>query len=284
MKKAASYAVIAFLAMLSALNYAIFVFPNRFAPAGIDGICTMIQDVLNINMGYLSLLVNVPLVVAAFIVLNREFALKTTVYILAFSAFTVFLGSLDMSGIAYFTSNGTSTVLAPFAAGTVRGILYVVTLELNGSSGGGDIISALIKYKKPHLDIMNIIFVFNIAVALCSYFVYGFSFEPVICSIIYSFISSAVCSKIRHAKKETVKFEVITQRSKELCDEITSRFKQKATIVDVHGAYSGRSGKMVICAVKKEIAPFIEDLLLSYNDSVVFKSVIDDSVLGIVYK
>ena len=137
MKKAASYAVIAFLAMLSALNYAIFVFPNRFAPAGIDGICTMIQDVLNINMGYLSLLVNVPLVVAAFIVLNREFALKTTVYILAFSAFTVFLGSLDMSGIAYFTSNGTSTVLAPFAAGTVRGILYVVTLELNGSSGGG---------------------------------------------------------------------------------------------------------------------------------------------------
>ena len=64
-KKIASYVVIALLATVAALNYAIFVFPNSFAPAGIDGICTMIQDVSGINIGYLSMVVNIPLIILA---------------------------------------------------------------------------------------------------------------------------------------------------------------------------------------------------------------------------
>ena len=62
-KKTASYLAICIIATVGALNYAVFIFPNSFAPAGIDGICTMIQDVTNINIGYLSLLVNIPLVI-----------------------------------------------------------------------------------------------------------------------------------------------------------------------------------------------------------------------------
>jgi len=66
-KRILSYPAIAVIAFLAALNYVLFVFPNKFAPSGVDGICTMIQDVLHINMGYLSLLVNIPLLIAAFI-------------------------------------------------------------------------------------------------------------------------------------------------------------------------------------------------------------------------
>ena len=48
-------------------------------------------------------------------------------------------------------------------------ILYYITLKFNGSSGGVDIIAALIKHKKPFLDLMNTIFFFNMIVALCCY-------------------------------------------------------------------------------------------------------------------
>ena len=53
-KRILSYPAIAAIAFLAALNYVLFVFPNKFAPAGIDGICTMIQDALHVNIGYLS--------------------------------------------------------------------------------------------------------------------------------------------------------------------------------------------------------------------------------------
>ena len=53
--------IIPAMAVLMALSYAIFVFPNSFAPAGINGIITMIQYLLHIDIGYLSLAVNLPL-------------------------------------------------------------------------------------------------------------------------------------------------------------------------------------------------------------------------------
>ena len=170
------------------------------------------------------------------------------------------------------------------AAGTVRGLLYVAALSLNGAAGGIDIISALIKHKKPHLDLMNILFYINILIATSSYFVYGMSIEPVLCSIIYAFLTSTVCSKVRISQKEIVKFEIITQDAEKLCADITGKLHQSATVIDARGAYSGQITKVVICAAKKEAVPYIEELLLSYNGSVVFKSIVDNSVSGILYK
>ena len=63
MKKAWTYLVIALLALGASVNYELFVFPNQFAPSGLNGICTMIQHISGISVGYLSLLINVPLAI-----------------------------------------------------------------------------------------------------------------------------------------------------------------------------------------------------------------------------
>ena len=60
-----SYAQVVGLACLMGVNYEIFVFPNAFAPAGINGLATMLQYLLHINIGYLSLLINLPLILLA---------------------------------------------------------------------------------------------------------------------------------------------------------------------------------------------------------------------------
>lgn len=63
MKKFLEFLLISVLAVLSAVTYIIFIFPNSFAPAGFNGIATMIQYVFGFNAGYLSLLINIPLVI-----------------------------------------------------------------------------------------------------------------------------------------------------------------------------------------------------------------------------
>lgn len=283
-KKFSTTFIIMILAALSALNYAIFIFPNKFAPAGIDGICTMIQDMTHINIGYLSFLVNVPLIIISFFVLNKDFAIKSTAYIIAFSISSIIYGKIDLSQFYYITNNGSSIVLAPIVAGVIRGMIYYITLKFNGSSGGVDIISALIKHKKPFLDLMNTIFFFNMIVALCSYFVYGMNPEPVICSILYSFVTSTVNNNIRITSSENMKYEIITKDAEKLCGEISKCLKQPATIIDAHGAYSGMSTKMVVCVVGKKLAPYIEELILNHPDCVVFKSTVGNSLSGITYK
>ena len=284
MKKILSMLAIVVIAFLLSVNYNIFVFPNSFAPAGVDGIGTLIQDAFHVNIGYFSLIVNIPLIIAAFVFLNRDFAIKNTVFVIAFSISSLALEGVNLSGFLYKTDNGTSTILAPVVAGVIRGLLYVVTLKLNAAGGGIDIISALIKHKKPHLNIMSIIFAINVAIACCAYFVYGRALEPVICSIIYSFTSSFVCTKVRLSEKEHMKYEIITEHPESLCDDILTKLSQRATIMDAHGAYSGNDTKVVMCVVGKEKAPYVEELILKYPNCTVFKSVVDDSVSGVTYK
>ena len=42
-RKVLTYAVIVALACGSAVNYQLFIFPNKFAPSGLNGLCTMVQ-------------------------------------------------------------------------------------------------------------------------------------------------------------------------------------------------------------------------------------------------
>jgi len=275
---------ISLLAFIAAANYCIFVFPNRFAPAGIDGICTMIQDVLNINMGYFSLLVNIPLIISAFIILDRDYAIKSSIYVIVFSVSVILVKENDISTIYYFTQTGTSTILAPIASGVIRGLIYTHTLKSNGSAGGIDIISSIIKIKKPHLNFMDNIFIINTLIALASFWVYDMNIEPVICSIIYAYISSYTCKHLQNKEHEIVKYEIITKTPSEITSYINHVLHQRATIINAKGAFSGEDTNIVLCIIRKRDAPFLEKLLLKFPDCVTFKSYASDSILGITYK
>lgn len=284
MKKFFSMLAIMVFAAFSALNYAIFVFPNNFAPSGVDGICTMIQDTLNINIGYLSLLINIPLLILSFIFLNRDFAFKSMLYIFSFSIASIVFEKLHLSPFFYLTASGTSAILSPVVAGAIRGLLYYVTLKLNASSGGIDIISALVKKRKPYLNLMNIIFLFNMIIALSSYFVYGMQLDPVICSILYAFITTSVTTGVQKSKNENIKYEIISPNIDDIYAELSEKFRQSATIIDTHGAYSGTSSKMLLCVVDKKKSPFIEDILIKHLDCVVFKTIAGRDISGVTYK
>ena len=268
--------LIAFVAAAGAINYAIFIFPNQFAPAGIDGLCTMVQYLSGISIGYLSLVVNIPLLIIAYIKLDREFAIKSTVFSLSFSAVSAILSELDLSAFLYQTDH-TSIVLAPIAAGVIRGIIYALTIKANGSSGGLDIIAALIRKKSPHFNLMNVIFTLNMIVVIISCFVYDYQLEPVICGILYFYIVSQTSSHIQLSGKENVKIEVITTDAAALCVDITEKLHLRATVLDSYGAYSGNANKMVVCIAPKKSVPFIKDAIGQYPDAIYFESTVTES-------
>ena len=184
-----SYAITAGLACLMGVSYELFVFPNAFAPAGINGLATMLQYLLHVNIGYLSLLINLPLVLLAWKKVDRDFARKTLVFVLMFSAVT----------------------LGPVAAGVVSGAVYGWVIRQNGSTGGTDIVAAWVRKKHPEASLVWLIFSLNAAVAVLSFFVYGCQFEPVILCLIYCYLSSSISDTILKGGKSAMKFEVVTR-------------------------------------------------------------------------
>ena len=128
-KKSLTYLVICGVALLEAVNYQLFVFPNQFAPSGLNGICTMIQYLTGISVGYLSLLINIPLALWVYKSVSKPLAVRSMVYVVFFSVGLLVLERVDLSAFAYSTDNGTSKILGPLVAGIIMGFGYSILVR-----------------------------------------------------------------------------------------------------------------------------------------------------------
>ena len=263
-KKVLTYLVIAGLAVTCAFNYQLFVFPNRFAPAGLNGICTMIQYVSGVSIGYLSLIINIPLAVWTYFKVGRSMAVRSMLYVAAFSVFLIVLEKVDMTAFAYETANGTSKILGPLCAGLINGVVYSTLVRTSASSGGTDFIAAIIHKDRPELNFFYIVFTINVLVALASYFVYDYQIEPVILCIMYSFMSSTVSDKMRKSGRSAVRCEIITDYPQEISTAIIRKLRHSATLIPAKGMYSGRETNILICIVNKTQLAALSTILQEY--------------------
>ena len=248
-KKILTYGVIMGIAVICALNYELFVFPNRFAPSGLNGICTMIQYIWGINIGYLSMIINVPLAVAVYFLVSKPLAVRSMVYVATFSVVSVLLDYVDLSAFAYYTESGTSAILGPLVAGIIFGFCYSLLLRASAYSGGTDFVAAIIHKYKPEKSVFFLIFTMNVVVAITSYFVYDYQIEPVILCILYAFTSSTVSERLTKNGRSAVRFEIITDYPEEISDAIIHQLHHSATLIPGRGMYLNREVNMLFCVV-----------------------------------
>ena len=266
-KKVITYLVIICLALVCAVNYEIFVFPNQFAPSGLNGICTMIQHLFGISVGYLSLLINIPLALIVYIKISKPLAIRSMIYVVTFSVALVLLDYVDMSRFYYVTDTGTSTILGPLVAGIINGFCYSMLVQASAYSGGTDFIAAIIHKRRPEQNMFYLIFSLNVVVALCSFFVYDFRIEPVILCIMYSFMSSTVSDKLNKSGRSAVCFEIITDYPQEISDEIIFKLHHSCTLIPAKGMYSGRETNMLICVVNKTQVAAVSAIVRKYPNT-----------------
>ena len=266
-KKPLTYVVIMGLAVLSALNYEIFIFPNRFAPAGLNGICTMIQYVTGINIGYLSLLINLPLALAVYVLVSKPLAVRSLFYIVTFSVVSILLDYVDTSRFVYYTQTGTSTILGPLVAGIIAGSCYSLLLRASAYTGGTDFVASIVHKYHPEKSIFALIFGMNVLVAVTSYFVYDYQIEPVIMCILYSFMSSTVSERLTKNGRSAVRFEIITDHPEEISNEIINKLHHSATLLPGKGMYLNKEVSMLFCIVNNNQVTKLTEICRKYPNT-----------------
>lgn len=278
MKKALTYFVIALIAMGMAFNYELFVFPNKFAPSGINGICTMIQYLFGISVGYLSLIINVPLAIWVYFNVSKSLAKRSMVYVVVNSLALVILDGIDMSPFVYYTENGTSMILGPLVGGIIFGSGYSILVQASANSGGTDFIAAIIHKYRPEQNIFWLIFGLNVVVACISYFVYDYQIEPVILCILYCFMSSTVTDRLTKSGRSAVRFEIITNYPNEIGQAIINRLHHSATVIPGKGMYLGKEVSMLICVVNKSQMAKLSQIIREYPHTFAVMSSVNEVV------
>lgn len=264
MKKIWTYLVIVGVGLIGAMNYELFVFPNQFAPSGVNGICTIIQHVFGVSVGSLSLLINIPLAALCYFKCSKPIALRSMVYVVTFSVGLMILDHVDLSMFAYSTPNGTSKILGPLVAGVIHGFDCTILARASAYSGGMDFVSALIHEKDPNKSVYGMTFLMNVGIAVTSYFVFGYQMEPVILCIIYSFAASTLVERRMKSGREAVRFEIITDYPREISDEIIKKVHHTTTLIPAKGMYAGRETNLLICVVNKTQASIVNRIVRKY--------------------
>lgn len=277
-KKVLTYLVIIAIAVVCALNYKLFVFPNKFAPAGLNGICTMIQYVFHISMGYLSLLINIPLALLVYYKVSRPLAVRSIVYVVTFSVLLLVLDKVDVSQFAYATDNGTSTILGPLVAGIIAGACNTILIRASAYTGGTDFIASLIHKNHPEKNFFWTLFGLNVAVAGVSFFVYDLQLEPVLLCILYCFTSSTVSDRLIKSGRTAVRFEIITQHPDEISAAIINRLHHSATLVPATGMYLGKPTNILICVVNKSQLATLSAIIREYPNTFAVLSQVNEVV------
>jgi uncharacterized membrane-anchored protein YitT (DUF2179 family) len=239
----------------------------------------MIQYVFGISVGYLSLLINIPLAILVLRKVGKSMAFRGMLYVVSFSLFLILLEKLDLSRFAYETANGTSKILGPLVAGIINGVCYSLLVRYSSCSGGTDFVAAVIHKSRPDLNFFFVSFSINTLVAIASYFVYDYQMEPVILCVLYSFMSSTVSDRVFKSGRTAVRFEIITDYPQEISDAIIHQLHHSATLLPGKGMYLGREKNILVCVVNNNQLSALSAIIREYPNTFAVMSQVSE-VMG----
>lgn len=250
--------------VVSAFGLHVFVFGNSFAPSGIDGIATMLQEITKINAGIFTFVLNLPLLIAAWFILKRNYVIYTILFTVLASLWVYILG--EMHFYQYVVE--TDKVIVAIFSGLLLGARTGIMLRIGASSGGIDIIACIVQ-NKFNRDVEKVIsFVCYIIIGI-SYFVYR-DLTCILLSVVQMFVFEKTVAFILKDTRNAVKFEIITKEPEKLKEEIIYELKHGATIVQSKGMFTDEQSTIVVTIVNTRQVPEFLQILKKYPDTFVY--------------
>ena len=227
------------IAMLSyCIGWNIFLLPNNITTGGLAGITSILYWATGfpIQVSYFG--INAILLLIALRILGWKFCAKTI--------YAVTVLTLALSVTASFSE---MHLLAdePFMAAIIGAVFcgcgVGLGLAANGSTGGTDIVAAIInKYRDVSLG--RVILICDIIIISSSYFVLK-DFERVL------YVVAFCIDQVVNSMRQSVQFFIISDKWQEIGHRINEEPHRGCTIIDAQGFYSGHEVKMLFVLAKR---------------------------------
>lgn len=257
-------------ALMSAFGMHYFVTSNNFAPAGLDGVATMIGHLAGANPAYFILALNLPLLVVAWFVLKRRYVIYTVLFtVISSGAMLIF----EAVGMPTFSSG--EGLMAAIFSGALFGIRTGLMIRISASSGGIDIIAGMINKKYPYRNIENVITAICYFIIAVSYFVYDRNVMSILLSVVQMFVFERASGVMLRENRNAVEVKIITKNPKEIRDDIIYNLKHGATVVESYGMYTDEPSFMIISIINIRQIPELFEILKKYPNTFAYYDNVD---------
>lgn len=220
-----------------------FLLPNKLSTGGFSGIGTIAYYLFHTPIGTAVFILNLPLFVLAFIKCGKSFFFNA---ILGTALLSVFLDAF--SNIRAPT---TDKLLASIYGGIISGIGATMTLKANGSTGGSELLSHIIKKYKPDIKISNLIRILDIGIIIANVVVFS-QIEIGLYSAIAIYLSGKMLDIFFEGIDFAKMFLIISPKYKEISTRISKEVKRGTTSIPAMGMYKEKKKNLLLCVVSRQ--------------------------------
>ena len=251
-----NYALIIIGTALMAFATASVLEPASLITGGFSGIAIIVKQFTGhlipggIPLSVTNLVLNIPVLLIAM-------RLKGIRYLLHTGFATVML-SFWLSVLPVVPLAEGDLLLSSLFGGIFMGAGIGLVFITQATTGGTDLIAALIQHFLRHYSISSILWVIDTVIVLVGAFLYGIQVT------LYAVIAIYLTSKISDGIIDGLKFSkaafVITEKPGELAALVMKELDRGVTGISATGMYSGEAKTMLFCVVAKKEIVRLKDL------------------------
>ena len=253
---------------ISAIGINVFIVNANLLSGGVSGISLILQYLLKIPAGYTVLIINIPLLFVSYFKINKRFSFLTLVGTLSISLFLIITSPLKQ----YIHLN--DTLLLCLYGGIINGIGLGIVFSNHGSTGGLDIVSALIKLKREDFNIGTISFAFNLIIVAVGAVFFGLAVA--LYTLVSMYMTSFVMDKVINGLNRRKMILIITSKESEVSKALMDKLKRGVTFLYGEGAYTGHNKKILYCVVSLAQLPSLKQIVREIDEKS-FISILDVS-------
>ena len=226
-----------------AIGFCAFILPEKVVIGGLAGIGTLVFFLTDIPVGITQYALNLILLAIAYRIVGRQFVLGTIYGATMISVFvSIFQPLLD----APLTSEPfMNIVIGGIMCGTGVGLTFIH----NGSSGGTDIVAAMVS-KHSNVSIGRMMLYTDFFIISSSYLLFH-DIDKVVYGFVVLFLVSYMADLVINTNRQAVQFTIFSPHWREIATAINNDANRGCTVLSGTGWYSKQEVKVLLVMCRK---------------------------------
>ena len=236
--KNALYIVIGLLCC--SLGYNMYLIPNNIAAGGFTGVGQLVNHYVNISVGTVGIILNVPLFALSMKRMGLQFGIRSLAAMLGLSL------AIDLLHFPVATND---LLLSCIFGGAISGIGFGLVLRGNATTGGSDMLASLVHRRLPFIRVSVGIFAVDGIVIIASAFV--FDQQAAMYALICVFLMNVMVDLVLEGPNSAQAYFIISDRYEEIARRLMTELDRGVTAFDAKGMYSGHEKKVLLCVLNR---------------------------------
>lgn len=204
-----------------------------------------------IPLWFTNIVLNVPVFIYSYIKFGKKFVGRTLFATIMLSVWLYIIPGVDLSGDDY--------LLAALFGGVFTGVGTGLVLRAGATTGGTDMVAALIQTKVRHYSVVQIMQVMDAAIVITGLYVFGLR------STLYAVVSIFVMTKASDALLEGFKNSkaafIITNHHDEVARRLMDDLDRGVTGLDAKGMYTQDYKCVLYCVVSRKEIVLLKEIV-----------------------